>query len=204
MYTVTSAARISSGSLVSDARKRCGRALERSLDARGHSDLLAGSVDRGDRVAQRVARREIERNRHRGELALMIDGQRRRARLEMGEGAQRHLAAGVRANVDVVERVRIALKLRRDFEHHVILIELREHRRHLPLPEGVVQRVVDQIRRDAEARSGQPIDHDMFLPAVVLLIGRDVAQRGNRLELVDQLVRSTGSTPSALGSSRLY
>ena len=48
----------------------------------------------------------------------------------------------------------LLLELRRDFQHHVILVELREHGRHLALAERVVERVVDQLRRDAEPRSG--------------------------------------------------
>ncbi len=36
------------------------------------------------------------------------------------------------------------------FQHHVILVQLREHRRDLPLPVGVVERLVDGGRRDAQ------------------------------------------------------
>jgi hypothetical protein len=38
----------------------------------------------------------------------------------------------------------ILLELRIDFQHHVVLVQLREHRRDLPLAEGVVERVVDR------------------------------------------------------------
>src|ERR1700733_9787004 len=67
--------------------ERSGGALKGSLDARGHPDLLTRSVDCGYGVAQRVARREIKRDSHRGELTLVIDYQRRRSRLEAREGA---------------------------------------------------------------------------------------------------------------------
>ena len=97
----------------------------------------------------------------------------------MGERAQRNLSTAGGAQVDVVELARIALKLRRDFQHHVILVELGEHGRDLALPECIVERVVDGRGRDAEARGGIAIDHQMRASPCVLLIGRDIAQRGS-------------------------
>ncbi len=106
----------------------------------------------------------------------MIDDQRRAAGLVMRERAQRHLAAAGRTQIDVIELARIALELRRHLQHHVILVELGEHGRDLALAERVVERVVDGRGRDAEARGGVAIDHQMRIQAVVLLIGRDIAQ----------------------------
>src|SRR3982074_3708698 len=74
--------------------ERGGGALESGLDAVGHPYLAARFFNRGYRAAERVARRNIERDRDRRKLALMVDDQRRRARLEMGEGTEWNFAAG--------------------------------------------------------------------------------------------------------------
>ena len=38
------------------------------------------------------------------------------------------------------------------FQNDVILVQLREKRRNLPLAEGVVERLIDHLRGDAQAR----------------------------------------------------
>ena len=53
---------------------------------------------------------------------------------------------------------RILLKLRQDFQHHVILIQLCEQGRDLALAESIVERVVDHLGRDAQPGSGIAID----------------------------------------------
>ncbi len=58
----------------------------------------------------------------------------------------------------------------------MILVELREHRRHLTLAVCVVKRLVDRRRRDAQPRGGGAIEHQLRLNALRLLIARDVGQ----------------------------
>ena len=58
----------------------------------------------------------------------------------------------------------------------MIAVELREILRHLALAEGVVQRVVDQLRLDAVARGGVAVDLQFKRGAFGLLVGRDIAQ----------------------------
>ena len=75
------------------------------------------------------------------------------------ERRQRHLFAGRRRfDVELVERVEVALQFGQDFQDHVIAVELGEILRDLALAERVVQRVVDQLRLDAVARGGIAID----------------------------------------------
>ena len=83
----------------------------------------------------------------------MIDRQRRNFLHDMRESAQRHLPAS-RGLDDKCDpgRSGVCMKFGLNFQHDMILIELGEHRRDLPLAESVVQRVVDRLRRDAEAR----------------------------------------------------
>ena len=73
-------------------------------------------------------------------------------RTEMREGAQRNLLPLGDAHVDIPQGLRILPEFRRHFHHHVILVQRCVHGGYLALAEGVVERVVDQLRRDAEAR----------------------------------------------------
>ena len=59
--------------------ERLRRALEARLDAGGHADLALRLLDRRHGLAERRALGEVERERHRGELAGMVDDQRRLA-----------------------------------------------------------------------------------------------------------------------------
>src|SRR6516162_5968887 len=71
----------------------------------------------------------------------------------------------------------------------MIAVELGEILRHLPLPERVVERVVDQLWLDAEARRAVAVDRQGQGRAASLLVGRDVAQLGQGLQLVEYLGR---------------
>ena len=59
----------------------------------------------------------------------------------------------------------------------MILIERGVHGGDLPLAEGVVQHVVDQLRRDPKARRGVAIVLHHGLQSAILLIGVDVADQ---------------------------
>ena len=74
----------------------------------------------------------------------------------------------------------------------MVLVELGEDGGHLALAEGVVERVVDLLRGDAEAGSGVAIDHQFGLQAAHLLIAGDVAQLRQGLQLADQARRPDG------------
>ena len=73
----------------------------------GHADFLLGLVDGVYRITQRNVRRKIERQRDHRKLSLVIDCQRRGARLKLGEGAQRNLLARGRLHVDIFELIGI-------------------------------------------------------------------------------------------------
>ena len=88
----------------------------------------------------------------------------------------------------MVQLVRVLLKLRFALEHNVILIHLRIHRVDLPLAEGVIQSVIDGRRRDAQARGGDPVNHQSYGQPSQLLIGRDVFQLRQLLQSVDEAV----------------
>ena len=71
-------------------------------------------------------------------------------------------------------------ELRRDLHHDMILIQRREHGGYLPLAEGIVEGVVDQLGRDPEPRGRAAVDHQRGLAALVLLIAVDVDELGQR------------------------
>ena len=64
-------------------------------------------------------------------------------------------------------------------QDHAVLVRLGEDGRDDALAEGVVERVVDRRRRDAEARGRVAVDgHDERRQAAVLHVGRDVGELG--------------------------
>ena len=91
--------------------------------------------------------------------------------------------------IDLVQRVEVALQLRQDFQDHVVAVELGEVLRHLALAEGVIERIVDQLRGDAVARGGVAVDLQLERGALGLLVGGDVAQLRQRLHLGQDLRR---------------
>jgi hypothetical protein len=81
----------------------------------------------------------------------------------------------------MIERLWVVLKLRVGFENHVILVELRVHRVDLPLPECIVERVIDSGWSDAEAGCCCTIDDERHGQAPRLLIGGNVFKFFQRL-----------------------
>ena len=110
-------------------------------------------------------------------------------------------AAG--GHIDVLQRIRIGAEAGIDLEHDVILVQLGEHDRHQALAEGVVQGVVDGAGGYAQARCGIAIDHQIGLRRLVLLVGGDVAQLRQRLQLGHQLRGPRSPAPLGSASSRL-
>ena len=72
----------------------------------------------------------------------------------------------------------------------VVAVELREVLRDLPLAERVVERVVDQLRRDAEARGLIAVDRraSASCPAICWSVATSRSS-GKRLQLVEHLRR---------------
>ena len=94
----------------------------------GNLQILLGLLDRRGRLSQRHTQREVEADRHRRELALVADRQRRhRLGRPFGEGAHRHQLAVVRrADVKLLQRLRVSLQRRGDLLDDVVGVDLRE------------------------------------------------------------------------------
>ena len=153
-----------------------GRALELALDRRRHAELALERADGVDRVAERGAARQVERDGRRRELADVVDRERRRAGADARERIERHLLPAGGSDADLLQRLRRQPEFGLYFQHHAVLRCLREDGRDQALAEGVIERRVDGGRRDAEASSGIAVDIDVGLQSLVLEIGCDVGQ----------------------------
>ena len=71
----------------------------------------------------------------------------------------------------------------------MVLVELRIHRIDLALPEGVIQSVVDRRRSNPEPRRSPAIDDQRNRETTGLLVGRNVFQLGQTLELRYKSIR---------------
>ena len=80
MYTVTRAARISRASLDSEFSKAAAVPWKPACTLAGKFKFLASLVDGGDGLAQRGIGGQVERNRDRRKLTLVVDRERFRAR----------------------------------------------------------------------------------------------------------------------------
>ena len=92
----------------------------------------------------------------------MIDRQRNVRLLPVRERAERHRLARRRLHVTWSSESGLVWN-GVYLEHHMVLVQLREDGRDLPLAEGIVERVVDHLRRDAEARRGIAVDDERRL-----------------------------------------
>ncbi len=100
------AARIRNGSLLSEDLELGRAAGEGRHDRIGQADFLLRGLDGFDRGAQRPAGPQIEGERHRRELALVNNRQRRGDDPGLGKGAQRHHPPGAGLDVNLVQGVR--------------------------------------------------------------------------------------------------
>src|SRR6185369_733815 len=121
-------------------------------------DVRLRLSDSSGRIAQRHSRRKIEGERDYRKLALVSDREWCITEFKVSERSQWYLRAAGRLHVDVLQGLRVLLEPRIDLEHNVILVQLREDRRHLPLAESVVKCVVDGLRKDPEPCGGVAID----------------------------------------------
>src|SRR5208283_2756681 len=100
-------------------------------------------------------------------LTRVINGERGRVTGEVGEGVELDELPGAGAHVDLVKRFGVLPELRRDLHHDMVLVERRVHRGDLPLPERVVERIVDRLLGETKARSGVTIDDDVGFEAAI-------------------------------------
>ena len=77
-------------------------------------------LDVGDRLAERHAGRQIERDDHRRQLGDVVDGERRRLVVALGHGVERHQRAARRADLDAAQHLVGVGVLRVGLEDHLV------------------------------------------------------------------------------------
>ena len=107
----------------------------------------------------------------------MVDGERRGGSTEVRDRRERHERARGAGDVNRVERVRVLPVLRRHLHHHAVLIQPGVQRRDLPLPERVIERLVDRGGADTQPCGRIAVDLDERIGPAVLLVGVDVRNR---------------------------
>ena len=142
-----------------------------------------------DGVAQRNARREVERDRHRGLLALVVDLQRADARHHFGHRIQRNGPVVGRLHIELGQIGRIDAELRLRLQDDLVVVRRHVDGADLPRAIGVVELVADLIDGDAVDRGLLAVDVDRHLRVLDVEVGGDVEQARNLLDLVAHLRR---------------
>ena len=126
-----------------------------------------------------------------GKLRLVGDLERTGlAGVDFDQRRQRHDAAGERRfDIEPVERGEVRLQFGQDFQDEEIGIELGVVLRDLALPVGVVEGVVDQLRRDAETGGLIAIDGELELRRIRQQVARGVGKLRQRAHLRQHLLR---------------
>ena len=81
------------------------------------------------------------------------------------------------------------MQLGQDFQNHEVGLELGEILRDLPLPERIVEGVVDGLGGNAETGRLVAVDGDLKARSIGQKVARDVGKLWQRLQLVQKLLR---------------
>ena len=181
-----------------------GVALEAGDDRGRQVRVTLDDRDGIGRLTERSARRHVERDGDRGLLALVVDLKRTDARHQSGDGAERdRLAVRRRGAVDagadrraadqigdrgldedLRQAGRIDLILGIDLQNDLVVVDRRVDGRDLAGAEGVVEFLPDLIDRDAVDRRFFAVDLDRDLRVLDVEVAVDVAQEGQRGDLL--------------------
>ena len=155
----------------------------------GRPISCSACLDRLDRLAERGAGRQVERDRRRRELAEMVDLPAAPSAPAPGRSPtaapgrwRRSRTAGRSSPSELSDLLHFGL----GFEDHAVLVRLREDRRDDALPEGIVERIVDRRRGDAEPRGGGAVDQDIGGEAVFREVAGDVLELRHLLQALQQ------------------
>ncbi|MNM78651.1 hypothetical protein D3C81_905610 [compost metagenome] len=170
------------GHVVLGLLHRAGVAFEAGLHVERQVDRLQRGHHRVARRADQGAGSKVEGEGGRGELAVVVDRQRRAARFVVGEGRQRHLLPIRADHVDLLEHLRRLLVLLAHFHHHAVLVERVEDGGNLPLAEGVVEHAIHRCDIHAKAGGAVAVDHQARLHALVLGVAVDVGELRHLLQ----------------------
>ena len=158
----------------------------------GRFESRSSSVICVDRVAERDAGREVERDRHRRLLALVVDLQRADRRHQLCATASSGMVwplAGLHVELlDEMSR-RVDAELRLRLQDDLVVVGRRVDGRDLARAEGVEQLLADLIDGDAVDRRLLAVDVDRHLRILDVEVGGDVEQARKLRDLVAHLRR---------------
>src|SRR5271165_6945217 len=166
--------------------KRLQGARIHAVNRRRHAHALFQVIDLPRRVTQSHAGGQIERNRDRGKLPLMVDRQGSNGGLVPGNGAQRNYRAVRGVNVDVFQRGRALPELRGHFHDHVVLVQRRIHGADLGLAESVVESGVNRLRGDAEPGGRRTVVDESHAQSIILLVAVHLGETADAPHAVKQ------------------
>ena len=149
---------------------------EGGADRGGHAELALDRLDPLDRVAQRHALRQVERDGHRRQLAQLVDRQRPRDALDPRECRQRHDPAGGRGDPHIVQTVGAPGDARVELDDDGIAVAGGVDGRGLPAAEAGVEGRAELLGGDPERACLVPVDHDPRLQGGVLEVTGDVGE----------------------------
>ncbi len=165
--------------LVGDCVLECpGGTVERCRDGLRHAEPGLQAIDLLDAVAERHAVRQIVGDRHRRQLAELIDGEQPGVPFDASESADRHQHAGAGRYLDLSQPLRRPVDARIELHDHLVAVARRVDRRDLLRAEAAIQRRAQDIRGDAQRRRLVAIDDQLRLRRVVLQVGADVREIG--------------------------
>ena len=167
--------------------EHCGVAAVGADQRAGHLQLAHVAVELRRRCAERDIRRQVEAQRHRLQLALVVHCRRADGALHGGERAQRHQCAGLAAQRDLVERVLELLVALGRLHQYLVGVAGRVDGRDLPLAESAVEGTAQIGHRHAEQRGLVTVDLQAGLQAALLRVAGDVAEQRVVAQLALQL-----------------
>ena len=87
-------------------------------------------------------------------------------------------------DIDILERIGTLLELLSHLHHDMVLVNSLIHGGDLPLAKGVVQRVIDYLRRQAQARGRIAVDDQAGFQCAVLQIAIHILKLRDRSQLL--------------------
>ena len=121
-----------------------------------------------------------------GKLALVVDGEVGVGVLDFRHCGQRdHFPSGG-FEEDFLQGIGAFQVGRVDFQNHMVLVVSLVHGGNLPLAEGIVERVVNDLGRNAQARGGIAVHDHVGLQTAALLVAGDILELGDGLEFADE------------------
>src|ERR1700730_4890698 len=166
-----------------------GVALEAGLERQRRVQRFFDRLNIAYRLANRGARCEVERDCHRRELTCVVNHKRRNLYSRIDQRGYRHLLSARRFDIDAVERFGSILEFGVDLQDDMVLLQGGVDRGDDTLAEGVVERIVDRVGQDAVARGDIALDRDVEQRPGIQLIGGDIGDAVERLELFEEQVR---------------